>query len=276
MSDPAHVLDARLYAVGSQPYLVQQVTAAALAELRRKRDELSRPVVAPKDEAPRVDPVAEQLRAEAAQIKSQAERLLKASEEKARTLVAEAEAEAARAAAKQKADAYQEGFSRGSEDGYEEGLKKGEEEGLQKYTEVASRLQSLLEATSLEKDAYFSDREAILVELVARVAAKVIGREADTRPDHILHLLRQSVRRLADKSRLVVHLNPSDLEKVTQARSEGLLSFSGVKQIEFLADDNLLAGGVRIQSGNQTLDATLDSQLAEIVRGMLEEAYHEA
>lgn len=272
MSETATVLDARLYAVGDQPYLVQQVTAAALAELKRKRDAPAQP----KAEQPRVDPVAEAMRQEAAQLKAQAERLLKAAEERAQALVTEAEAKAAEEAAKTKAEAYQEGFSRGSEDGYEAGLKKGEEEGLARYTETVSRLQSLLEAAQEAKEGYFKDREALLVELVGRVAAKVIAREVETRPDHILHLLRQSVRRLADRSRLVVHLNPADLEKVTQARAEGLLGFSGVKQVEFLADENLLMGGVRIQSGTQTLDATLESQLVEIIRGLLEEAYHEA
>jgi flagellar assembly protein FliH len=273
LSETAQVLDARLYAVGDQPFLVQQVTAAALQELMRKRQA---PAAAAAPAEAVVDPVAERLRAEAAQVKAQAERLLKAAEERAAAISAEASAQAEALQAKTKAEAYQEGFSRGSEEGYEAGLKKGEEEGLQRYTETVSRMQSLLESTQAEKEAYFNDREAVMVELVARVAAKVIAREADTRPDHILHLLRQSVRRIADKSRLLVHLNPVDLERVTQARSEGLLAFSGVKQIEFTADDNILVGGVRIQAGNQTLDAALDSQLAEIVRGLLEEAYHEA
>jgi flagellar assembly protein FliH len=278
LSETSQVLDARIYAVGDQPYLVQQLSTAALAELRRKREAANAaPAEAvPAASEPKTDPVAEQLRAEAAQIKAQAERLLRAAEERAKAMAAEAEAAAQQTAAKAKEEGYQEGFSRGSEDGYEEGQAKGEEAGLQKYTETLTRLQSLLESAQAEKDAYFADREAIMVELVARVAAKVITREADTRHDHIQHLLRQAVRRLSDRSRLVVHLSPGDLEKVTQARAEGLLAFNGVKQIEFVADDNMVPGGVRIQSGTQTLDATLDSQLAEIVRGLLEEAYHEA
>lgn len=272
MSETAQVLDARYYAVGSQPFLVQQLTAAALAELKRKRQA---PAEAEAKE-PLVDPATEQMRSEAAHLKSQAERLLKAAEDRAKGMVADAEAQIVELKSKAKDEAYQEGFSRGTEDGYEEGLKKGEEEGLQRYTEAVSRLQSLLEGAVAEKEAYFRDREAVMVELVTRVAAKVITREADTRPDHILHLLRQAVRRLTDRSTLTVSLNPADLERVTQARTEGLLAFSGVKQIEFVADDNLLVGGVRIQAGKQVLDAALDSQLVEIVRGLLEEAYHEA
>lgn len=273
MSDTAHVLDARQYAVADQPYLVQQIAAAALAELMRKR---AKPVAETEPAVAALDPEAERQKDEARMVKLQAERLLRAAEERAQTLATEAEASAQQLKAQVKAEAYQEGFSRGSEDGYEAGLKKGEEEGLKRYTETVTRMQALLESAQTEKEAFFTDREALLVELVARVSAKVIAREADTRPDHITHLLHQAVRRLADRSRLVVSLNPADLERVTQARAEGLLSFSGVKQIEFLADDSILVGGLRIRSGNQTLDASLDSQLTEVVRGLLAEAYHEA
>lgn len=271
MSETAQVLDPGHYAVGNQPYLVQQIAAAALAELKRKRDEGPKAPAAPVR-----DPEAERLREEAAQTKAQAERLLKAAEDRAQAIATEAEAQAAQIKAKAKEEGYQEGFSRGSEDGYESGAKKGEEEGLARYTETVARLQALLEGAQAEKDAYFSDREALMVELVARVSAKILAREADTRPDHILHLLRQAVRRLADRSKLLVYLNPSDLEKVTAARADGLLTLAGVKQVEFLADDGMVQGGVRIRSGNQTLDATLDAQLSEVVRGLLEEAYHES
>jgi flagellar assembly protein FliH len=252
---------------------VQQVAAAAIAELRRKRD------AKPEDatpSAPKVDAEALRQREEAAQLKAQAERLLKAAEAKAKSSAEQAllDAEGIRAAAKE--EGYRDGVTRGTEDGYEDGERKGEESGLAKYTETVTRMQALLESAQAEKEAYFTDREAMLVELAARIAAKVIAREVDTRPDHIQHLLRQAIRRLSDKAKLVVTLHPNDLEKVTQARADGLMNFQGVKQIEFLADDKMVPGGVRIQSGNQTLDAGLDSQLAEICRGLLEEAYHEA
>ena len=273
MSESSRVLDSHTYSVGAQPYLVQQVAAAAIAELRRKREAKPEDAV---PSAPKVDAEALRQREEAAQIKAQAERLLKAAGLKVKAMEAEAQADGEKIKAAAKEDGYQEGVTRGSEDGYEEGEKRGEESGLAKYTETVTRLQALLESAQAEKEAYFTDREAMLVELAARIAAKVIAREVDTRPDHIQHLLRQAIRRLSDKAKLVVTLSPSDLEKVTQARADGLMNFQGVKQIEFLADDKMVPGGVRIQSGNQTLDAGLDSQLAEICRGLLEEAYHEA
>jgi flagellar assembly protein FliH len=280
----AHIIDAHGYTVGAQPFQVAQVELAALKELQRKRaaglasttpasgaSEGSAQAFGP----PVADAVALQLREEAEDLKQQAGRLLKGAMAKAKTLQDEAETEAAQIKAKAKEEGYQEGFSRGTEDGYEEGEKKGEESGLAKHAEATSRFEALFTAALAEKEAYFTDREALLVELATRIAAKVIGREVDTRPDHITHMLRQAVRRLSDRSKLVVSLHPDDLEKVTQARADGALSFSGVKQIEFLADDKMIQGGLRIQSAGQTLDASLDSQLSEIVRGLLEEAYHE-
>jgi flagellar assembly protein FliH len=272
----AHILDAHGYTIGAQPFQVQQIAAAAIKELQRKREAASASSTLEEVKVPVVDRVAEQWREDAERMKQEAARLLKGAGAKAKAIEEAAQAEAETLKAKAKEEGYQEGVSRGSEDGYEEGEKKGEESGLAKHAEATARFEALFSAAIAEKEAYFTDREALLVELATRMAAKVIAREVDTRPDHITHLLRQAVRRLNDRSKLVVTLHPEDLERVTQARADGALSFNGVKQLEFLADDKMVQGGLRIQSGAQTLDATLDSQLTELVRGLLEEAYHEA
>jgi flagellar assembly protein FliH len=275
LSDTARVLGAEAYAVGAQPYLVQQVAAAALAELRRRAAVSANPP-AEEGAAPKVDAEAMLQREEAAQVRHQADRFLVGAKSQARTVLQAAETEAMQVKEKARLEGFQEGFSQGTADGYEAGEKQGEETGLGHYTETVSRLQTLLENAQTEKEAYFNDREALMVELVLKVAAKVIAREVQTRPDHIASLLRQAIRKLADKSHLVVTVHPEDLERITQARADGLLSLPGVKQVEFLADDKMVVGGVRVASGNLTLDAALDSQLAELSRALLEEAYHEA
>lgn len=270
MFDVARVLNAEDYDTASQPYVVQQVAAAALEELRRKRD--------PKSQAAQpapVDPLVLRLREEAAGLRLEADRVLKEAGVKAETLLAEAAKRSVEQASLAKESATQEGLAQGNVLGFEQGEKKGKEEGLAAYADSNARLQALLESAKVQKEGYFVDREALLVEMAIRVSAKVIHREVLTRPDHTLNLLRQVARGLAEKSRLQVRLNPEDLELLEKAQAEGLLNLQGVKQIEFLADDKIVAGGLRITSGYQTLDATLDSQLAELCRGLLEEAYHD-
>jgi flagellar assembly protein FliH len=270
--ESARVLNAKDYATASQPYLMEKVAAAAVEDLRRKREEARLKAA----EGSQIDPQALRQREEAAELRAQAARLLKEAQAKAESMVAEAQVRSAAEASKAKAEAAKEGLAQGTASGFETGQKQGSEEGLARYREGIARFQALLDSAKAEKEAYFTDREALLVELAVRIAAKVIHREVATGPEHIQNLLRQAIRKLSDKSILLVYLNPQDLERVTQARADGLLKLSGVKQVEFLADDKMVAGGLRVASGHQTLDAALDSQLAEICRGLLEEAYHEA
>jgi flagellar assembly protein FliH len=276
----AHILDAQAYTLGAQPFQVQQIAAAAIKELQRKRESSAKQQAeaAAEESARQLQPDSATLalREEAENLKEEAEEVLKDAQARATAIEEGALAEAEALKAKAREEGYAEGVSRGSEDGYEEGEKKGEETGLAKHAEATARFEALFSAAIADKEAYFADREALLVELATRVAAKVIAREVDTRTDHISHLLRQAVRRLNERSKLLVTLHPQDLELVSQARADGALSFSGVKQLEFVADEKMVQGGLRIQSGTQTLDATLDSQLTEIVRGLLQEAYHEA
>lgn len=277
MSETARVLGVTNYEVDAQPYLLEKVAAAALADLRRKREAKERedrgggePAVAP------MDPLALRQREEAAELRMQAAQLLRAAQIKADGVLAEAQTKASQVESTAKESGYKEGLAKGTSEGFQSGEEKGLQEGLKKYTDLVARFEGLLDKALLEKNAYFTDREAVLVELVTQVSAKVIHREVATRPDHIQNLLRLAIQQLSNKAKLLIYLHPADLELVTQARGEGLLGFQGVKQMEFLADDKMVQGGVRIASGYQTLDAALDSQLAEICRALLEEAYHEA
>ncbi len=268
MSDRTRVLGAEDYARSPRPYEVQRVAEAFLEELRRRRE--------PKAEGPQAeDPQVLKSRAEAAELKAKAAKSLKEAEVKAAALLEEARERGAREAAEARQKAKEEGHSEGRAEGLADGQARGREEGKAAYAERLAALERLLEGIRDEKSAYFADRESLLVELALRVAAKVIHREVATRPDHIQNLLRQTAQMLADQSKLQVFVHPGDLERLSQAQADGLLNLKRLKSIEFLADDKIVAGGLRVASGYQTLDATLDSQLAEICRGLLEEAGHE-
>jgi flagellar biosynthesis/type III secretory pathway protein FliH len=46
----------------------------------------------------------------------------------------------------------------------------------------------------------------------------------------------------------------------------------GVKHIEFLADEKVIAGGVLIETNTGIVDARLETQLVEIAKNLLEVA----
>jgi flagellar assembly protein FliH len=265
------VVGANTYLEGEGPYVVAQVTAAAVAELARKR------TVKAVAESPRqapVDPEAARQRAQAAELKIQATARLREASAEAVQIVIDAKADMEKERLQAREEAFAQGLTQGSEEGYEEGLKKGEEEGLGRWAELMSRWQSLLEATVKEKENYLADRERILVDLALKISAKILAKEVSQRPQDIQIRVLEAIKKATDRQVLMVHLHPEDLTKALETDSAALRSVHGVKQIEFVADDKVVRGGVRVESATETIDAGLDTQLAEIAKGLLEEAYH--
>ena len=266
------VVDAGSYQVGSQPYLLSQLTAAALQELKNRRAKKAAAPVAPA--APVQDPEALRQQAVAIAFVNDAKQRLAEAKQKAAAIVAAAEAEAAGLKDHAREEGFAQGLTQGSESGYEEGLKKGEDEGMGRWAESVARWQSMLDETVKEKSRYLADRERILIELSMQISAKILARELKTRPDDIQLRVAETIKRAADRSTLRVHLNPADLSKALEADSASFRALGGVKQIEYLADDKVMRGGVRLESASETIDAGMDTQLTEIVRGLLTEAYH--
>jgi flagellar assembly protein FliH len=266
------VVDASAYHVGERPYLLSQVTQAALDDLKRRKAARKAPAAAPR--VPSVDPEAQRQRAEAHALLSEAKRRRAEAMELSDKIEAEAQAEAEVIRKSAREEGFAQGLSQGSESGYEEGLKKGEELGLGNWAELVARWQGLLDGTVKEKQRYLADRERILVELVMRVSARILMREVKSSPEDVQKRVAEAVKRAADRSSLVVHLHPEDLAKALEMDSAALRALGGVKQIEYLADDKVIRGGVLLQSASETIDAGMDTQLTEVVKGLLQEAYH--
>lgn len=265
------VVSADAYRAVEKPYDVSASVAAALADLTRRRKAQAAQIPA----RPRVvDREAARIRIEAEAMRKEAARIL----EDARKRTAAMERESRAASEELRKTAREEGFSQGLEagstEGYEKGLRQGEQEGLGQWAELLARWQGLLDATVKEKEQYFADRERVLIELVMKVSAKVLGRELKTSPVDVKAKVVEAIRRCNDRASLVIRLNPEDLAKALEGDAQGLRSTNGVKQMEFLADEKVIRGGVRIESGTETVDAAMESQLTEIIKGLLQEAYH--
>ncbi len=263
------------YQEGEHPFVVKQVAVAALQELIRKQQETLQPKPIEAQKTVAMDPLIIAAQEQAAQINQLAQQALTDALTKAKAVEDKAVFAAEEASQKIREEAYNEGLTRGTEEGYEEGVKKGDEEGLLRWSEEIARFQGLSASLLQEKQGYFNDQEALLVELSSRIAAKILVREIKTQPALVLDLVRLAVRRLAERQKVLISLNPEDLLKVKGSEVEAGLAGLGIKEISYLADETIIHGGVKVSSGLVSIDATLDGQLSEIVRSLLEEASHE-
>jgi flagellar assembly protein FliH len=256
------------YAWAPNPYLLKQISQAALAELerRKKASQVNAPV--------KPDPEALKSRQEALALKAEASKMLKDASLRAAKLISDSQASVDQARRDAEEKGHAEGLARGLEEGGIQGRKKGEEEGRASWKEAVDRWQQILTQTVEEKQAYLSDREQVLVKLAVEIASKVLARQVKADPDNVLELVRQAIRKATDRSRLSIHLNPEDINRALLADESSFRLAEGVKQIEFLPDNKVMPGGVLIETPSGTIDARIETQLEEVTRNLLEIAYH--
>jgi flagellar assembly protein FliH len=261
------------YAWSEDPYTLRK-PALTVDELAGIRKALEKAAPAPVAKPKPVDLETLKLREEARNLRADSLARLKEAEVKAAQVLAWAEKQAQE---KQQA-AFQQGLKEGREQGLREGLeqgnKQGEQEALQRWAALMSRWQSILQATLDEKASYLNDRESLMVQLALDTAAKILGHEIHSDRDLALQQARQAIARTIDRSRLLVHLNPQDLDAAKAADIASFHVVDGIKNLEFVADEKVNPGGAYVETDAGSIDARIETQLAELAKSLLEAVHH--
>lgn len=117
------------------------------------------------------------------------------------------------------------------------------------------------------------EREA--VDLALSLAEQIIAGALDVEPERILDGVRGALRRLVDRHRVTILVNPSDLELVSSRMEAVRSELGGIEQCDVQADRRVGRGGVVVETAAGEIDAQIDTQLArarEVVAEQLNRA----
>jgi flagellar biosynthesis/type III secretory pathway protein FliH len=101
------------------------------------------------------------------------------------------------------------------------------------------------------------------VELALRLAEQVVAGALDVQPERVLDVARGALRRLADRRRVVLTVNPEDLELVADSASALQAELGGIEQCDVQADRRVARGGVIAKTSEGEIEAGIDVQLAQ-------------
>ena len=73
-----------------------------------------------------------------------------------------------------------------------------------------------------------------------------------------------------DEERVVLRVNPQDLETLREHRIQLLEEFEGIKQLELQPDDTINPGGCVAVTEHLRIDGRLESQLEQIMNQLME------
>lgn len=197
---------------------------------------------------------------------SEARQEAKAIIEKARKeadgIIADARRQAASEAEKIKADAAQEGRDKG--------YKAGMDAALQEAVAIKNQAKTVLalaEEARREKLAGLKDE---VHSLVLEIAQKVLNRELQTSTDAVLDIVHECMQMVANRSYVVLWVNPRDKEICEQHRDQLLGHLPPRAELQIMASDDVEPGGCTVETEHGKVDARLSTRWQALLTALSE------
>jgi flagellar assembly protein FliH len=165
------------------------------------------------------------------------------------TVRAAVEAESARAAEATRAEAR--------EQGHREGL----EAAARKLGPAAEALAAALEELARERERCAEVLERQAVDLALQIAEKVVCGTLEVEPQRVLDVVRGALRRLVERERVAVLVNPEDLELVRAASGSLTGALGGIERLEIQEERRVPRGGAVLRTTAGEIDARVAEQL---------------
>lgn len=157
-------------------------------------------------------------------------------------------------------------FALGYQEGYTEAKTVADDEIMALKEEAKNNLMAAYQ----EKDIIIKSSESEIVKLATAIAKKIIHQEIKTDPDIIINIVRAAMQKVGNNAEINLLVNPENLDTIINAKDELMSLAKGVREMQIVADKSIPPTGCVIETENETLDARVEKQLAEIEQSMMD------
>ena len=138
---------------------------------------------------------------------------------------------------------------------------------------AVAALGASIQAISEVRAQVVSELEADAVELALRLAEQILAGVVAVQPERVLDVARNALRHLIDRRRVILVVNPDDLELVSDCVAQLQSELGGIEHLGVQSDRRVGRGGAIARTDAGDIDAAIESQLArarEIVAATFE------
>ena len=143
-------------------------------------------------------------------------------------------------------------------------LQKAAAEARLRLEPALASLRQMVESIAAQRKQLRAENEEDMVRLAVAIARRVLHRETATDPEAILGVVKAAFARLNAREIHRLRVSPVDARIVEEHRSA--LDFP--PGIEVVSDGSLTAGSAVFETARGELDASVETQLSEISRGL--------
>jgi len=154
---------------------------------------------------------------------------------------------------------------------FEKGLAEGKNLAERGLFNVFKALRTASEGLHTLREKILRESEDELLNLIIMVARKVILKEVSQDHGILSKVVQNAIAGLSERDEITVHLNPEDYALVTTGHDDLLRKELTSDRMTLKPDPTVLSGCCTIDTDMGTIDASIDAQLDEIYRRLLEE-----
>lgn len=154
---------------------------------------------------------------------------------------------------------------------FQNGLQEGKNLAERGLVNVFRALRTASEGLHSVRDKVLRESEDELVRLIILVARKVILKEVAQDRSILSEVVRNAVAGISERDEITIRLNPDDYALVSADRGDLLNRELVTDRMRIKPDPTMLPGFCQVDTEMGTIDASIDAQLDEIYRRLLEE-----
>jgi flagellar assembly protein FliH len=150
--------------------------------------------------------------------------------------------------------------------GFREGREEASREFEMQIEPLAARLEEIVAAFAGPREGERRDREEQLVDLSIAVSRRILHRELAVDPEAVRALVKAAMDRIESREIRRIRTHPAHRDFVQSVLERARPD----RSIELVADETLRQGSLLFETEHGDLDASVDSQLEEIRRGLVD------
>ncbi len=200
---------------------------------------------------------------------AEARAVVEAAQRRAAQIIAEAEVQAESVLEEARESGHDAGYKQGYAEGTSAGHQTARDESIKQFKQehgniVADFQRAISEIDSMKQDLQIQAEKGLLdfAVLVATKLTFMIGR---IHRESAVENVKRAIRLVGSKSDVTIRIHSRDISAMEMFADSAIRRADASRVVSIVTDDSIAPGGCKVESGCTNVDATLETQVDEIV-----------
>lgn len=151
---------------------------------------------------------------------------------------------------------------------YEKGRVQGEEASRIELAEELEKLNMIVRGITEGFDRLSAEAQEACVDIAIEINRRFVRTIAENSSDLIKETIKSAVKMATEKEKVVIRVNPADLDDVREHQDDIIFIGDGISRLEIRPDKLVDRGGCIVETEAGNIDARLETRFAELEKSL--------